>query len=89
MGDPEMLARIEEEARQERRRTEATEAENKRLRREFREELLGITMARRNCDRAEAEVILARMAARLDGHSHSQAEAMHPLPAARGVSGDG
>lgn len=47
---------------------------------EFREAMIAVTMTRRNCDRAEAEVILARIADRLDGYSHDEVVQMNPLP---------
>lgn len=47
----------------------------------FREELIAITMKQRGCDRAEAEVIVDRVADRLGGHSHDEVAEMHPLPA--------
>jgi len=47
---------------------------------EFREQMIALTMKRRDCDRAEAEVILDRIADRLDGYTHDEVVAMHPLP---------
>ena len=52
--------------------------------REFREKLIELTMARRDCGRAEAEVILARVADRLAGYTHEEVAEMHPL----GEAGD-
>ncbi len=52
----------------------------------FREEMIALTMKRRGCDRAEAEVILDRIADRLDGYSHEEVVEMHPLPV---LAGDG
>lgn len=38
-----------------------------------------LTMMRRGCDRAEAEVILARVGDRLAGYTHEEVAEMHPL----------
>ena len=46
----------------------------------FREELIVITMKQQGCDRAEAEVIVDRVADRLGGYSHDEVAEMHPLP---------
>lgn len=50
---------------------------------EIRETFLTAIMARRGCDRAEAETIMARTADRLDGYTHSEAVRRHPLPPGR------
>jgi len=47
---------------------------------EFREQMIALTMKRRDCERAEAEVIIERIASRLDGYTHDEVVAMHPLP---------
>jgi hypothetical protein len=46
---------------------------------ELREAFKRATMARRQCDEAEADVILQRIADRLDGYSHDEAVERHPL----------
>jgi len=50
---------------------------------EIREQFLKATMARRGCGRVEAEVILARIADRLDGWTHAEAVERNPLPRER------
>ena len=47
---------------------------------DFRETLIRLTMDRRGCDRAEAEVILDRVADRLAGHTHDEVVAKYPMP---------
>lgn len=47
---------------------------------ELREKFVKVVMARRACDREEAEVIMARIADRLDGYSHSEAVERNPIP---------
>jgi len=56
------------------------EPENRIGERSFREQMIRLTMKRRNCDRAEAETILDRIASRLEGHTHEEVRTMHPLP---------
>ncbi len=51
---------------------------------EFREQLIEATMKRTGCDRAEAEVLIERVADRLAGFTHEEVVQMHPLPGADG-----
>jgi hypothetical protein len=46
----------------------------------MREKMKASIMDRRDCDEAEADVILERIAARLDGYTHDEAVQAHPLP---------
>jgi len=48
-----------------------------------RERLKQAIMRRRNCDDAEAEVMLRRVADRLGGYTHEEAVERHPLPSPR------
>jgi hypothetical protein len=50
--------------------------------------MLDLTMKRRGCDRAEAEVILDRVADRLAGFTHEEVAVRHPLPTDGRVSWD-
>ena len=45
----------------------------------FREQMIALTMKRRECDREEAEIILNRIADRLDGYTHEEVAEIHPL----------
>lgn len=47
---------------------------------EAREKMLKAMMAKRGCGRVEAEVIMRRVADRLDGYTHAEAVQRHPLP---------
>jgi len=58
-------------------------APDKRPSDDFREAMLALTMKHRGCDRAEAVVILNRIADRLDGYTHAEAVDRNPLPDAR------
>jgi hypothetical protein len=53
---------------------------------EVRESMVKAIMLRRSCDRAEAEIIMHRIADRLGGHTHEEVKAMHPLARASSVS---
>ena len=46
---------------------------------QWREELIQIMMEWRDCDRTEAEIILKRIGARLDGYGHYEVQSMYPL----------
>jgi hypothetical protein len=48
---------------------------------ELREQFVAAVISERNCDRAEAEVIMARIADRLDGYTHDEAVERNPLSA--------
>lgn len=47
---------------------------------ELRDGMKDAIRARRDCDDAEAEVILARIVDRLDGYTHEEVAERHPLP---------
>ena len=47
---------------------------------EVRDAMLRSIRERRGCGPNEAAVILDRIAARLDGHSHDEVKQLHPLP---------
>jgi hypothetical protein len=50
---------------------------------ELREGFLKATMAKRNCSRDEAEIILNRISDRLGGMTHAEAVRANPLPEGR------